>query len=54
MKVSELMVLLQKQQKLYGNFEIKVRDHQTGKMSTIDYVTYWTQDKRVLLGYKQK
>lgn len=37
MKISELIVLLQKQQKLYGNFEIKVRDHQTGRLNTVDY-----------------
>lgn len=32
MKISVLTELLQKQQELYGDFEIKVRDHQTSKM----------------------
>ncbi len=54
MKISELIALLQKQQELYGDFEIMVRDHQTGKMNTVDYVTYLTQDKRVLFGNKPK
>ncbi len=40
MKISELIALLQKQQELYSDFEIKVRDHQTGKMNTVDYITH--------------
>ncbi|MDL2303368.1 hypothetical protein LJC28_03125 [Dysgonomonas sp. OttesenSCG-928-D17] len=54
MRISELIEQLQQQQKLYGNYEIKVRSHKTGQVYPIDYVTLWTKTNEYYIGIDNK
>lgn len=50
MKISELIKQLQEQRDRYGDYEIKVRFHQSGSKHNIDYTTYWTKEKEYHIG----
>jgi hypothetical protein len=52
MKTSELIKLLQQQMELYGDNEVKVREHQSGTRYNVDYVTYWTKEKEFYIGIR--
>lgn len=52
MKISELVEQLQQQQKLYGDNEVKIRDHQSGIRYNIEYTTYWNKEKEYHIGIR--
>lgn len=52
MLISELIDLLERQKKQYGDSVVKVRDHQSGTQYPIDYLTFWTKDKVYQIGIK--
>jgi hypothetical protein len=50
MLISELIKLLEQQQNLYGDNEVKIRDHTSGIRHQVDYVTFWTKEKECQIG----
>ena len=52
MKISELIAELQKQQQKYGDYEIKVRCHNSGIRYNLEYATYWSKEMEYHIGIK--